>query len=224
MFSRKTKFFACISAIFFCFSLFIGYLSGIVIPILYSKSEAYMKTYIEKSVADAIIASDRSGVFINPISFEYDNNGNISAYTADSLSTAKLRAFISNNIIESASGESDISFHIASGTLSGIPFLYGKGPQIRIQLKGINLVTFDTSSEFTDSGINQTLHKIALNIKAKSTIKAPLSLGKKQIIAETSIPLSETVLVGDVPEAYTVIYRAHEDDEEDINDYGAAVD
>ena len=222
MFSLKSRIFTCLFIIIFVFTLIIGYTSGIVIPILHSKSEAYIKAYIEKYVAEAIIESDEHGIFENPINFEYDTNGKICAYSADALMIAKLRAFITENIIEAIDREKDIGFNINAGTLSGIPFLYGKGPEIKINLTGMTFVTFNTVSEFTDSGINQTLHKILLDIEAKCYIKEPL--GKSSIVTKTTLPLSETVLIGNVPDAYTVINRAYEDDEEDINDYGAQID
>ncbi|MBE6606839.1 MAG: hypothetical protein E7635_07380 [Ruminococcaceae bacterium] len=222
MFSLKSRIFACLFIIIFTFTIIIGYLSGVVMPILYSKSEAYIKTYIEKYVAKAIVNFNDSDIFQNPITFEYDNTGKITAYTANALVTSKFRALISKNIIDSIDSERDIGFNIKAGTLSGIPFLYGQGPEIKINLTGMTFVTFDTVSEFTDSGINQTLHKITLYIEAKCYIKEPL--GKRSIVTKTSLPISETVLIGDVPEAYTVIHRAYEDDEEDINDYGAQID
>lgn len=222
MFSLKSRIFASLFIIISVFTIIIGYLSGVVMPILYSKSEAYMKIYIERSVAAAIVESGSSGLFLNPVKFQYNSDGSISAYTTDTLSMATLRAFISNSIIDSIENEVAVDFKINVGTLSGIPFLYGKGPEMDISLTEMNFVTCETASEFTDSGINQTLHRVLLKIEAVSIIKEPLT--SRQISTDTTIPLSETVIVGDVPAAYTVIHRAYEDDEEDINDYGAHLD
>lgn len=53
------------------------------------------------------------------------------------------------------------------------------------------------SSQF---GINQTLHRIYLKLKCKASILTPFQSVSKTI--ESEILLTETVIVGEVPETY----------------------
>jgi hypothetical protein len=57
------------------------------------------------------------------------------------------------------------------------------------------------SSKFTSAGINQTLHRITLTLKATVRIILP---GDAYIVSiETQAPISESILVGSVPSTYT---------------------
>lgn len=221
MFSRKTKFFAAVFSLFFLFSLILAYINGVVKPILYAKSEARMKMYIEESISKALSDAD-STIFPNSINFNYNADGSISAYSADMLSVAKLRAYISDKLITPLGQELSVDFRINIGSLSGVSFLYGRGPVVTIHLTGLTFANFNVASEFSDCGINQTLHRLILKVEAVSTLKEPL--GGRHFKVTTDIPISETVLIGDVPDAYTLIIRAAEEDEADINDYSATVD
>lgn len=49
-------------------------------------------------------------------------------------------------------------------------------------------------------GINQTLHKIYLNIKCKANILTPFKSVSKTI--ENKMLLTETVIMGEIPETY----------------------
>lgn len=196
-----------------------AYLSGVVKPILIRHLKTKSTEYIEKVIASAITEATASGIYISPINYVYDNEGKIAAYSADMLSASKLRAYLSEHILENKKQSIKVPLEISLGTLSGIPFLYGKGPSFDLKINSLNFVNFNISSEFKDSGINQTLHRIILEVEATVMLEEPIRTDSIKI--KTSLPLSETVIVGDVPDAYTVIIRASEDDEEDINDYGA---
>ncbi len=222
MFSVKTKIFAVIFINISIFSLIFAYFSGIVTPIIYAKCEAVITNHVESIIAKTLSLSAPSDLFDDIINFTYNKDGSIAAFTADMAGRAKLRSLISKSITDSISDENKIDFNIKSGTLSGIPFLFDTGFNICISIDALSYAEFDVTSEFIDSGINQTLHKLSLKVETTSALKAPFM--KDRITTETLIPLSETVLIGDVPEAYTVIIRAHEQDEEDINDYAAGIE
>ena len=55
-------------------------------------------------------------------------------------------------------------------------------------------------SNFESAGINQTRHRIYLEIKSKMGVVAPFVSKRVEVINEVNI--AETVLIGDVPETY----------------------
>lgn len=61
-------------------------------------------------------------------------------------------------------------------------------------------VTVDFTSEFIESGINQTVHRVILIIKTNVRIIVPLATETEKVI--TQIPIAETVIVGEVPDSY----------------------
>lgn len=61
-------------------------------------------------------------------------------------------------------------------------------------------VETDLKSEFKEAGINQTLHRIYLEVKCKVTILTPYNT-----IAETitnQVLLAEGIIIGNIPDAY----------------------
>lgn len=58
----------------------------------------------------------------------------------------------------------------------------------------------DLRSEFTSSGINQTLHRIYLEIKCNVVILTPVETIEEQIVNQ--VLLAEGVIVGEVPNSY----------------------
>ena len=59
---------------------------------------------------------------------------------------------------------------------------------------------FDFKTEFISTGINQTRHRIYLEIISKVRIVAPLTT--KTIEVVNNVNVAETVLVGDVPNSF----------------------
>lgn len=58
----------------------------------------------------------------------------------------------------------------------------------------------DLRSEFTSAGINQTLHRIYLEIKCRVIILTPFET-MEEVIAN-QVLIAEGVIVGDIPNAY----------------------
>ena len=57
-------------------------------------------------------------------------------------------------------------------------------------------------SEFTESGINQTLHRIYLDVTTDVNITTPFNIiGNSHT---TKVLLAESIIVGRVPDSYTV--------------------
>lgn len=61
-------------------------------------------------------------------------------------------------------------------------------------------VDSEINSEFTAVGINQTLHRIYLNLSCSISILTPFQTVNKEV--STKVLLTETVIVGEVPSTY----------------------
>ena len=81
-------------------------------------------------------------------------------------------------------------------------------------------VQSEISSEFESCGINQSIHRIVLRLDV--TIGAFIPGYSIGCDVDYDYILSETVIVGNVPQAYTnVIADSAQTAIDDINDYGA---
>lgn len=76
----------------------------------------------------------------------------------------------------------------------------GKGPGVKIQISPIGNVETDLRTEFTEQGINQTLHRVYLEVKCKVNILTPFQDIEKEITNQ--VLLVENVIVGNIPDTY----------------------
>jgi sporulation protein YunB len=96
-------------------------------------------------------------------------------------------------------GEQGISIPI--GTITGIPFLAGRGPKLKVTFMPAGSVQSAFDTEFSSSGINQTLYRVKLCLTASVQIVMP---GVYQAVSVTSeAAIAESVIVGEVPQVYT---------------------
>ena len=89
---------------------------------------------------------------------------------------------------------------IPIGSLSGIPLLNEVGPNVNIAVSPIGSVACTFVSEFSTAGINQTLHRIYLNVESKIDLIVPTM--HREIEICTPILVCETIIVGQVPQTF----------------------
>ena len=82
----------------------------------------------------------------------------------------------------------------------GISALSGISPNFKVALERAGSVETQIDSEFTSVGINQTLHRIYLNVSCTIGILTPFQTVNKEV--SSKVLLTETVIVGDVPSTY----------------------
>ena len=92
-----------------------------------------------------------------------------------------------------ALGSQEIS--VPAGTFTGLALLMGMGPEVTISVIPIGSALCDFVSYFTSAGINQTLHKIYINVHAVISIVTPIDEPTITVVAEN-------LIVGDVPQFY----------------------
>jgi len=78
--------------------------------------------------------------------------------------------------------------------------LAGRGPGVKIQISPIGTLETDLKSEFTSQGINQTLHRVYLDVKVKVNILTPFKDIEKEITNQ--VLLVENIIVGRIPQNY----------------------
>ena len=75
----------------------------------------------------------------------------------------------------------------------------GAGPKINISLVPIGYALIDFESTFSDAGINQTKHQIDIVVDA--SFGMIMASGNERINIKTTVPLAQTIIVGDVPDS-----------------------
>lgn len=92
------------------------------------------------------------------------------------------------------------SFKIRMGSFTGSRLLSGSGPEIEIKMSTIGNLDTDLRSEFAAAGINQTLHKIYLQVECQVVILTPFNTMEEKIANQ--VLLAEAIIVGTTPNTY----------------------
>ena len=92
------------------------------------------------------------------------------------------------------------NFYIPLGQITGIQLLANIGPRIRFNLVPVGTVRVQISDDFSEAGINQTRHKIYLNVSSEMRIAFPLIATKTHV--EARVPVADSIIVGPVPDTY----------------------
>lgn len=88
--------------------------------------------------------------------------------------------------------------------------LAGHGPTIHIKISSIGNINTDLKSEFSAQGINQTLHRVYLQVDCEVSILTPFNNITKRITNQVLI--AENIIVGHIPETYYNLEGLSRDD------------
>lgn len=134
------------------------------------------------------------------INIEKDTQGKISLIKADVIKLNEIVTKIVSNIQEEFDKIPRITVFINMGSVSGISMLRNFDPKFEIELESAGRISSNVKTEFTSVGINQTQHRIYLQIDSRVGILTPFSAFGKDI--KTDVLLTEAVIVGEVPDSY----------------------
>ena len=87
------------------------------------------------------------------------------------------------------------------GSAVGLTLFAGSGPRIQVEILPVGSVRAEFTTEFESAGINQTRHKVSLTLTAQVQLVIPT--GASTVQAVTQVAVAESIIVGDVPQAYT---------------------
>ena len=149
---------------------------------------------IARQIANGNIAYDRI------VFFEKDLEGRITALKTNMSEVNRLKTDVLNIINEEilALDSSDIGIPVGSLFL---PELFsGKGPVIPVHILSIRNSDANFVSSFSQAGINQTLHRLNMEVSIDVTV---LVLGETSSFTMSSeVVVAETIIVGQVPQTY----------------------
>lgn len=195
---KRWRVFAIVLLIVCVFFLVFSFMvNPVIMDTVEIKSRALATRAMNDSIADVVMNSIIYDDLVNIISDEF---GNISMIQANSLEINNLSKDLAQTCEQRISEFGGNGISIPLGTFTGVPLLVGRGPRVSVKMTPIGSVVCRFKSHFETAGINQTVHKIYVNINATVAVVMPLST--RSFKAEQEVLISESVIVGQVPEVY----------------------
>ncbi len=172
-----------------------------VTNVLISISEATIRSITTVAVNDAIYYTLNDNLrYEDLIAIKYDETGNVSTITTDSLKINRIArdtAYLSQENLNRMSQE---GIQVPVGALTGLEALAGFGQKINVKIIPISNVECRFVSKFVEAGINQTKHSIYLEIVSDISIILP---NKTSNLASTiEVLICESVITGKIPDTY----------------------
>lgn len=149
---------------------------------------------IAKQIAEGVIQYDRI------VYFEKDLDGQITALKTNMSEINRLKTDILNIINDEILALDTSDIGIPLGSLFLPEFLSGRGPAIPVHILSIRNSDATFASNFSQAGINQTLHQLTMVVSVDVAI---LVLGQtSNFTVNSEVVVAQTVIVGDVPNMF----------------------
>lgn len=131
---------------------------------------------------------------------EKDKDGNISMIKSNVFPINQIISDVAIYVQNEIDNLERDDIKIALGSFTGMKLLSGRGPDVKIKISSIGNIDTDLKSEFISQGINQTLHRVYLQLECKMNILTPFDRIEKDI--SNQILIAENVIVGKIPSTY----------------------
>ena len=129
-----------------------------------------------------------------------DLNGNVNMLSANTVALNQIISEITLKIQEELNKVENNKFNIRLGSFTGSRLLSSRGPSFTIKMEVAGNIETSLKSEIESSGINQTLHRIYLEIGCEVSVLTPFNTVKQKITNQ--VLLSEAIIIGTTPNTY----------------------
>lgn len=157
--------------------------------------------YIDRAVLEATAVypeKDLVEVVRNP-------QGKVTSVETDAMGVNRFAALLSESILRQLKEKETEEIKAPFGALSGNGLLSSMGFSIPCRIIPAGKVTVSPLSGFSDAGMNQTVHRLQMDVSVYVRILFPLM--KREEAVKRTVIISETVIIGDVPDTLLTGYH-----------------
>lgn len=171
-------------------------LEPVVEDLTANEARARAVQVISAAVEESLAGQDQPAASM--VDIQYKETGEIASLSTDMAEMNSLKASLLADVQEELGESVHIDLGVPIGTLLGGGLLHGRGPEVPLRITLSGNIEADFESEFTSAGINQTQHIV--NLRIRTTIYTFLAGKQGSAEVETTVPVAETVIVGEVPQ------------------------
>jgi sporulation protein YunB len=181
------------------FNIFIYTLDRIITPTVIAVANAEMRSKSMEIINTAILEEySKQFKYEDVINVEKDREGNITLLKADTLKMNKIANDVALNSQKELKKLGSQGIKVPIGYIFQNNILASIGPRVAVNMEPIGYIETRYQSEFESAGINQTRHKIYVQVYAKLKIIIPMK--NDDIEVKSEVPIAETIIIGKVPD------------------------
>lgn len=182
--------------------LLISCFNCVLRPPLVAVAESRLRNRVirlaEEAVGEALY--DQGLAYTDLVIFKTGKSGEITALSTDTVRLNGLRSAVMEGIVTRVEDMDDTSLSVPLGLLTGMDMLSSTGPRLPIKVLSVASAAGSYRNDFTSAGINQTLHRIFLDVMIRVRMLLPGGIVETEITVPVSV--AETVIIGQVPQTY----------------------
>lgn len=185
-------------------------LSGVVLgtvdrrlgPVLEAKASSQATNLMTQAIDTAVdnCLQENGMSYGDFVTITTDGLGKVTALTSNTAANSRFKRQVVEAVTRQLTTLDSDALSVPLGTLTGQPLLSGKGPSVRVRVDSVGEVTGGYVNSFTAAGVNQTLHRVSLDITATIYLFLPGKI--LPVSVSSSVCVAETVIVGETPDTY----------------------
>lgn len=129
-----------------------------------------------------------------------DDQGRIVMLQANTVILNQMMAKTTKAVLQEFKSADNGQISIPMGQITSISLLAGSGPRFKVKVIPANQIFVAVDDKFEQAGINQTRHRIYMKVETRIVMAVPFM--KEELKVVTTIPMAETIIVGEVPQTY----------------------
>lgn len=207
MSTKKKKFLIFLLLAFFFSSFAFIIFDSQITPIIYKMTESYCKNFINEAINKEINQLMGRGKISSKdfYTITYDStNKEIKSLELNTLLINSICTNISTNVSKELNNNTKKKeILIPFTSILEIPYIFGYGPNISVEIFPTGNVNVDYSSSFVTAGINQSSLEIWIEVTAYIEVINPIL--QKDIQINRRVPIVATIINGTVPDG--ILYK-----------------
>ena len=181
--------------------LLIRWFNASLRPQLVALTEAQIRNYLTQAANQSLSRASELGLsYQDMVTLKTGDGDEPAMLTTDTLRLNQLRAAVLDDIIIQADSLDSHSLSVPLGALTGIDLLSALGPKLPVKVVSVASVDGAFRNDFLSAGINQTLHRVMLDVTMAARLLLPG--GVVEVTVSVPICVAETVIIGQVPQTY----------------------
>lgn len=185
-----------------------GFFTRIYKPYIESLAIGHANYIMHKIINETVLEVLKLEKYDSFVSIIRDSEEKIIGIETDTVKINMFKSAFVRDIAKKMKSIENERFTIPVLAFLNNPFLSEKGPAVAINVRSVGSLTADLESSFISVGVNQTKHQIDLKCKTEIVIVMP-AMQIKHLVT-TTVPVAQTVVVGEVPQSYTNVTTSTE--------------
>lgn len=176
---------------------FIYYFDRVIAPTVLLVADAEMRAKAMDIINENIVKIYTEGFYHDIIETDTDDLGKITRLEADTIKLNELAAKVAIEAQNDIEDVGTVGVKVPLGYALKNNILAYFGPEITVKMEPIGRIHTSYESTFESAGINQTRHKIYINMVTNPKIVLPLQ--SREVEVKHQIPIADNIILGEVP-------------------------